>query len=126
MKKEYIDGFVLPISKIHLAKYTKVAKKVSDIWIEYGALSYHEFVGDDMTMDGTRSFVEAAKAQADETIIFGWVVFPSKEIRNLANKKVPQDPRMSELVGPLIQSKKMIFDANRMIYGGFKSLLNND
>jgi len=52
-------------------------------------------------------------------------VFPSKEIRDLANKKVPTDPRMTELVGPLTDAKKIIFDANRMVYGGFRPLVQS-
>ncbi|HMC01946.1 MAG TPA: DUF1428 domain-containing protein, partial [Flavobacteriaceae bacterium] len=113
----YIDGFVLPIPRIHLGEYKKVAEKVAEIWKEYGAIAYFEFVGDDMSLEGTKSFIETIDAKEDEEIVFGWVVFPSKEIRDLANKKVPTDPRMVELVTPLTNPEKLIFDANRMVYG---------
>ena len=119
----YIDGFVLPIPRIHLNEYKAVAEKVAAVWKEYGALSYFECVGDDLTLEGVRSFVEVTDAREDEVIIFGWVVFPSKEIRDAANKKVPEDPRMAELVAPLTQPDPLIFDAGRMIYGGFKPLV---
>lgn len=119
----YIDGFVLPIPRIHLEEYKKVAEKVAEIWKEYGAIAYYEFVGDDLFLDGTKSFTETVEATKDEEIIFGWVVFPSKDIRDLANKKVPADPRMAELVAPLTNPEKLIFDAGRMVYGGFKSLV---
>lgn len=118
----YIDGFTLPVPRIYLDEYKKVAEKVAEIWKEYGAIAYYEYVGDDMFPEGTRSFVEAVDATEDEEIIFGWVVFPSKEIRDLANKKVPLDPRMSEIVAPLINPDRLIFDAGRMLYGGFKAL----
>ncbi len=121
--RHYIDGFVLPIPRIYLDEYKEVAKKVAEIWKEYGAIAYFEFIGDDMTLEGTRSFIEAVVAREDEEIIFGWVVFPSKEVRDLANKKVPTDPRMTELVGPLTNPEKLIFDASRMVYGGFKPLV---
>ncbi|WP_431121218.1 DUF1428 domain-containing protein [Flagellimonas flava] len=122
----YIDGFVFPIAKIHLAVYQQVAEKVAQIWKEYGAIAYFEFVGDDMTLEGTRSFMEAVATKEDEEVVFGWVVFPSREVRDLANKKVPQDSRMAELVTPLVNPKKLIFDASRMVYGGFKPLVQSN
>jgi uncharacterized protein YbaA (DUF1428 family) len=53
-------------------------------------------------------------------------VFPSKEIRDLANKNIPADPRMTELVTPLTNPEKLIFDASRMVYGGFKPLVQSN
>lgn len=119
----YIDGFVFPIPKEHLTQYKEVAVQVSEIWKEYGAISYHEYVGDDFSLEGTKSFIDNVEAKENEVVIFGWVVFPSKEIRDAANLKVPQDARMAELVTPIMNPEKLIFDARRMIYGGFKSLI---
>jgi len=124
--ENYIDGFVLPIPRVHLDEYKKVAEQVAEIWKEYGALAYSEYVGDDLTLEGTKSFIEAVDAQEDEEIIYGWVVFPSKEVRDTANQKVPLDPRMSELVAPLIHPERLIFDAGRMVYGGFKPLVQSN
>lgn len=121
----YIDGFVFPIPKIHLNEYKKVAEKVAEIWKEYGAIAYFEFVGDDLHLEGTKSFTETVKIKENEEVVFGWVVFPSKEIRDLANKKVPTDPRMAKLIEPLINPEKLIFDASKMIYGGFKALVQS-
>ncbi|WP_243472427.1 DUF1428 domain-containing protein [Winogradskyella sp. MH6] len=121
--KNYIDGFVFPIQHIHIAQYQKVAQQVAEIWKEHGALAYQEFVGDDMRLEGTKSFTDVINIKEDEAIVFGWVVFPSKEARDLANQKVPQDPRMAALVEPLINPEKLVFDASRMVYGGFKSLV---
>lgn len=123
---DYIDGFVLPIPRIYLDEYKKVAEKVAEIWKEYGAIAYFEFVGDDLSLEGTKSFTKAADAKEDEEIVFGWVVFPSKEIRDLANKKVSTDPRMTKLISPLTDPKKLIFDAGRMLYGGFKPLVQSN
>lgn len=118
----YIDGFVFPIPKVHLQDYLKVASEVASIWKEYGATSYQEFIGDDLDLEGTRSFAPSVDLQEDEVVLFGWVVFPSKEIRNCANAAVPNDPRMAKLVGPLVDPNRLIFDASRMIYGGFMSV----
>lgn len=120
--QNYIDGFVLPIPRKDLATYQNVAKEVAKVWKEYGALDYQEHVGD-AKLDGVRNFPEAAGAKEDEVVIFGWVVFPSKEIRDDANAKVPNDPRMADIVAPLVDPDNLIFDASRMIYGGFKPIV---
>lgn len=122
----YIDGFVLPIPRLYVNEYKKAAEKIADIWKEYGAIAYFEFIGDELQLAGTTSFIEAVGAKEDEDIVFGWVVFPSKEIRDLANKKVPEDPRMAELVAPLTDPKKLIFDASRMVYGGFQAFVQSE
>jgi uncharacterized protein YbaA (DUF1428 family) len=111
----YIDGFLLPVPRIHLNEYKSVAEKVAKIWKEYGALAYFEYVGEDLKLGGTRSFIEVVDLKEDEVVVFGWVLFPSKETRDLANKQVPNDPRMIELVTPLTESTKLIFDASRMV-----------
>ncbi len=122
----YIDGFVLPVPQIHLNAYRRVAEKVAEIWKEYGALAYFEYVGEYLKLEGIRSFIEVVDVKEDEAIVFGWVLFPSKEVRDLANKQVPNDPRMVELVTPLTESAKLIFDASRMVYRGFQSLVQSD
>jgi len=119
----YIDGFVLPIPKKHLDQYKQVAEKVAAIWKEHGALAYFEYVGEDLQLEGTRSFPELLAAKSDEVIIFGWVVFDSRDTRQLANKRVASDPRMTDLVAPLTDPSRMIFNAGRMAYGGFESLI---
>lgn len=122
---QYIDGFVFPIPKKHLKEYQNVAFKVAEVWKEYGALSYQEYLGNDLTFEGIRSFQKAVDASEDEVVIFGWVSFPSKEVRDQANEQVPNDPRMEKLVGPLTEPKRMVFNAERMIYGGFEALVRS-
>ncbi len=122
---QYIDGFVLPVPRIHLKEYKSVAEKVAEIWKEYGALAYYEYLGEDLRLEGTRSFIEMVDLKDDEVIIFGWVLFPSKEVRDLANQQVPNDPRMGELIAPLTDPETLIFDAERMVYGGFQSLIQS-
>lgn len=115
----YIDGFVLPISRDRLNEYQRLVEKVAQIWKEHGALDYLEYVGDDMYREGTRSFTDLVAATKDEAIVFGWVVFASREARDLANEKVAADPRMADLCN----SSNCGFDAKRMAYGGFRSLV---
>lgn len=119
----YIDAFTLPIPRAHLETYKAAATKVAEIWKEHGALSYSEYVGDDLNLEGTRSFTACLNANADEAIIFGWVAFESKAARDLANQRVMSDPRMEALVGPLTDPSNIIFDARRMVFGGFEALV---
>ncbi len=121
----YIDGFVLPVPRDRLNEYKRVVEAVAEIWKEHGALDYWEYVGDDLNLQGTRSFTDLVAATEDETIVFGWVVFDSREARDLANEKVAADPRMADLIDPLIDPSNPVFDAKRMAYGGFQSLVGS-
>jgi len=115
----YVDGFVFPVPRDRLSEYRRVAEAAAEIWKEHGALDYCEFVGDDLKLEGTRSFTDLVAATADETVVFGWVAFESREARHLANEKVAADPRMADL----IESSNSGFDAKRMAYGGFECLI---
>ncbi|SEL88369.1 Uncharacterized conserved protein YbaA, DUF1428 family [Colwellia chukchiensis] len=115
----YIDGFVLPISRKALSNYQKLVEAVGAIWLEHGALEYREYLGDDLTLAGTRSFAELVAATQDDVLIFGWVVFPSRAARDAINAKVAADPRMTDL----ITASQTGFDAKQMAYGGFQPLV---
>ena len=115
----YIDGFAFPIPRSHIDEYKLLAEAVAEIWREYGALAYHEYTGDDLTLEGTRSFAGLLSASVDETIVFGWVVFESRAARDAANAKVAVDPRMEKLFASVDSG----FDAERMAYGGFEAFV---
>ncbi|WP_286267667.1 DUF1428 domain-containing protein [Thalassotalea atypica] len=114
----YIDGFTLPIPSKSLNNYKHLSQKIALIWKEYGALDYQEFVGDELTLAGTKSFTEIVEAKTNEVVIFGWVAFKNKDARDSINAKVALDPRMEELIAQASSG----FDANRMVYAGFKPL----
>jgi uncharacterized protein YbaA (DUF1428 family) len=116
---QYIDGFVFPISRDRLDDYKRLVEAVSDIWKEHGALEYREYLGDDLFLERTRSFTDLLSANESEVIVFGWVVFDSREARDSTNEKVAADPRMADLVN----SSDSGFDAERMAYGGFQSFV---
>ncbi|MDJ0917941.1 MAG: DUF1428 family protein [Woeseiaceae bacterium] len=115
----YIDGFVFPLRRDRLDEYRRLVEPVADIWKEHGAISYREFIGDDLTLAGTRSFADAAAAGDEEVVVFGWVEFESRSARDTANEKVASDPRMVELM----DASDSGFDATRMAYGGFRPLI---
>jgi uncharacterized protein YbaA (DUF1428 family) len=116
----YIDGFVIPVAKDRIEDYRRVAQQAAAVWKEYGALDYWECVGDDLTCEGMVSFPQLANAGPDETVVFAWVVFESREHRDQANQKIMADPRLKEMMDPA----KPIFDYKRMAYGGFKELVH--
>jgi uncharacterized protein YbaA (DUF1428 family) len=122
---QYIDGFVLPVPRDQLTAYAEVVEKVAEIWKEHGALDYSEYVVDDSNSEGTRSFTDVANTEEDEAVIFGWVTFESREARDLANDRVAADPRMPDLIDPLTHMPRPTFDAERMVYGGFRSLVQS-
>lgn len=118
---KYIDGYVLPVPKKNLAKYRQMAKMGSKLWKKYGALEYFESVGDDMSPKWAGiKFPQMTKAKSDETVIFSWVVFKSRAHRDAVNAKVMKDPAMND---PKYKDMSMPFDAKRMAYGGFKSIV---
>ena len=117
----YIDGFVHPIPRDRVEDYKRLVGAVAEIWKEHGALDYWECVGDDLHLEGTRSFIDLVDAAEDEIILFGWVVFDSREERDLANEKVAADPRMEELMA----ASNIGFDAQRMVYGGFQPFISS-
>jgi len=122
---QYIDGFVFPIPSDRLDEYQSIAQAVANIWKEHGALDYCEYVGDDMVRGGTRAFNDLVTASANESVVFGWVVFKSRESHARVNEKVAADPRMVDLIEPLVEKPNPIFDAKRMAYGGFLPLVRS-
>ena len=114
----YVDGFVLPIPEGNVDTYKKMARKAGKIWREHGALEYRECVGDDLDINGVLPFTKGIKTKPGETVIFAWVVYKSKADRNRIVKKVFADPRMHD------DGSEMPFDMKRMMYGGFKVLVD--
>lgn len=112
----YVDGFVLAVPKKKINKYLALARKASKIWKDHGALEYREAVGDDLAVKMGCPFPKLARAKADETVVFAWIVYKSKAHRNQVNAKVMKDPRVAAMCDP----KDMPFDVKRMSYGGFK------
>jgi len=116
----YIDGFVIPVPKDRIEDYRRVAEQAARVWKEHGALDYWECVGDDLGVTDMVSFPQLAQAGPDETVVFAWVVFESREQRDRANEKIMADPRLKDMMDP----DKPIFDYKRMAYGGFRELVH--
>lgn len=118
--EKYVDGFLIPIAKENVSKYKEIAQKAGELWKEHGALEYYECVGDDLDIEGMVSFKKVAGTSEEETVIFSWIVFESREHRDRVNQAVMDDPRIKEMM----ESGSEPFDYKRMAYGGFKTLVN--
>jgi uncharacterized protein YbaA (DUF1428 family) len=114
----YVDGFVVPVPKDRIDEYETVAREAAEVWREYGALSVTECVADDVPYGEVTSFPRAVQANDDETVVFSWIVYESREARDEVNKKVMADPRMQG------DMSEMPFDAQRMFFGGFRTLVD--
>lgn len=115
----YVDGFVVPVPKKNVVAYRKLARKAGKIWKEYGALEYVECVADDVKPGKQTSFPQAVKLKPNEIAWFSWIVYKSRRHRDQVNAKVMKDPRLAAM-GP----DTMPFDGKRMIYGGFKAMVD--
>ena len=113
----YVDGFIIAVPKDKLDAYKAMSRKCEPVWRENGATDYVECVGDDVPYGELTSFPRAVQAKDDEVVIFSWIVYPSKEVRDACNKKAMEDPRLKDM------DKDMPFDGKRMIFGGFKPFL---
>ncbi len=114
----YVDGFIVPVPKKNVQAYRSLARKAGKIWKEYGALDYIECIADDVKPGKLTSFPQSVKLKPDEVVVFSWIVYKSRAHRDRVNKKVMADPRMTNM-----DPKTMPFDSKRMIYGGFKTLV---
>jgi uncharacterized protein YbaA (DUF1428 family) len=115
----YVDGFIVAVPKKNLAAYRSLAKRVGKVWREYGAQDYREWVADDVKVGKRTSFPRSVKLKPGETVVFSWITYKSRAQRDRINAKVMADPRLKSMADP----KSLPFDAKRMIYGGFDSLV---
>ena len=115
----YVDGFVLPIPKKNIAAYRRMAQVASKVWRDHGALQYRECVGDDLDVKMGLPFPKGLKIKPGETVVFAWIAYKSKAHRDRVNAEVMKDPRLNSSM----EGKKMPFDVNRMLYGGFTVLV---
>ena len=116
----YVDGFVVPVPKKHVAAYRAMARKAGKVWREHGALEYRESMADDVKWGKRTSFPRSVKQKGNETIWFSYIVYKSRKDRDRVLAKVMKDKRLAAMMDP----KGMPFDAKRMIYGGFKVVVD--
>jgi uncharacterized protein YbaA (DUF1428 family) len=115
----YVDGFLLPLPKDNVEAYREMAELAGKVWREHGALEYIECLADDVQPGEITSFPQSVKLEPDETVVFAWIIYQSREDRDRVNEAAMKDPRLSGM-GP----QSMPFDGKRMIWGGFTELVS--
>ena len=115
----YVDGFVSPLPKKSVGDYRRMAQKAGKVWRDHGALEFRECVGDDLDIKMGKPFPGGIKAKPGEAVLFSYIVFKSRVHRDQVNARVMKDPRIAKMMG----SKPMPFDVKRMLYGGFKTIV---
>ena len=113
----YIDGFVIAVPTANKQKFIAHAKLGDSVFMDLGATRILECWGDDVPAGKLTDFRMAVKAKDDETVVFSWIIWPSKAARDAGNAKVMADPRMQP------PASGMPFDGMRMIFGGFEVML---
>jgi len=112
----YVDGFVIAVPADKKAAYLAQAKSFAPMFKEFGATRVVECWGDDVPDGKLTDFRRAVKAEDGEIVVFSWIEYPSKEVRDAANVKMREDERM--------KNAEMPFDGKRMIFGGFMPLVD--
>lgn len=115
---KYIDSFVLPVPKANLDEYRRQAQMAGKVWREHGALEVVECVADDVQPGKVTSFPRSVDLKDDETVVFSYIVYESREQRDRINEQVMKDPRIADM-----NPESMPFDGKRLFWGGFKVLI---
>lgn len=115
---KYVDGFVVAVPADKKDAYREMAAKAAPLFKEFGALRIVECWASDAPDGKVTDFRMAVKAEENEEVVFSWIEYPSKEVRDAANQKMMSGPRMKEF------GESMPFDGKRMIYGGFESIID--
>ena len=116
----YVDGFLIPVPKRNRARYRKMSLQAGKVWMDHGALSYHECVADDVPPGKQTSFPKGVKLRKGEEVWFSWIVYRSRKDRDRVNAKCMKDPRLAHMM----TAGAMPFDGKRMVYGGFRMVID--
>jgi uncharacterized protein YbaA (DUF1428 family) len=114
----YVDGFVAAVPTANKETYKQHALAAAVVFKEHGALKLVECWGDDVPEGKNTSFPMTVKCQNNETVIFSWILWPSRKVRDEGMAKAMSDPRLQPDTNP------MPFDGKRLIYGGFEIIVD--
>lgn len=109
----YVQGFVLAVPTANKDAFIQHARDAAKVFKEHGAIKCVECWGDDVPDGEVTSFPMAVKKTPDETVVFSWMIWPSKQVFETGIAKAMEDPRLQQDTNP------MPFDGKRLIYGGF-------
>ena len=113
---EFVEGFVVAVPNDKKQEYIQHAKEAAVIFKDHGASKLVECWGEDVPDGKLTSFPMAVKCKPDETVVFSWIIWPSKADRDTGMPKIMDDPRLN--------NTEMPFDGSRLIFGGFQMVVN--
>ncbi len=116
----YVDGFVVPVPKRKRKAYMQMARTACRVWKDHGALDYRECLADDVSWGKRTSFPRSVKLKKTEEVWFSYIVYRNRKHRDAVMKKVMKDKRLAGMM----DIKSLPFDAKRMIFGGFKVVVD--
>lgn len=114
----YVDGFVVPVPTANKEAYRKLAEEAAVVFKDHGALTLVECWGDDLPEGKVNCFNSAVLRKPEENVVFAWITWPSKAVRDTGMQKVMEDPRMKA------HEEAIPFDGKRMIFGGFEVIVD--
>ncbi|RJF87755.1 DUF1428 domain-containing protein [Oleomonas cavernae] len=114
----YVEGFVVAVPAANKEAYRKHAADAASLFKAFGATRMVENWGDNVPDGKITDFKGAVKAKEDEVIVFSWLEYPDKAVRDAAIEKMMSDPRMAAM------GAAMPFDGQRMIFGGFTVIID--
>ena len=112
----YVDGFVAPVTPANKAAYIEMAQQGAGKFLALGALRSSENWGEDVPDGTVTDFKRSVLVEGDENVVFSWVEWPDKATRDAGWAKLMDDPSM--------HPDAMPFDGKRMIWGGFKPVVD--
>jgi uncharacterized protein YbaA (DUF1428 family) len=116
----YVDGFIIALPEESIDKYREIATQAGRIWREYGAIDYKETIAEDVPHGKVTDFYRSVGAKDGETVVFSWITYESRADRDRINERVMADERVKKTM----EESGDIFDAGRMIYGGFDVIVD--
>ena len=113
----YIDGYVAAVPTANREAYQAFAEKIAVIFKKHGALNIVENWGDDVPEGKLTSFTMAVQREEHESIVFSWVTWPSRAVRDAGWPLIMAEPEMQN------NGYGNLFDGKRMIFGGFQTIV---
>jgi len=117
----YVQGFLVPVKTDAKAAYREITETSWEMFKDYGATGICEAWGTDVPDGEVTSFPLAVKKEANETVVFSWIIWPDKATCDTCMATMEKDPRWAGFMDKF----GSVADMKRMVFGGFEPLLHH-
>lgn len=114
----YIDGYVLAVPQDKADEYASHARTFAEMLKEEGALKVVEAWNDDVQHRDGPDFFGAVDARDGERLVFSFVIWPSREVRDEGTRRMRARPDF-RAAAPHVP-----VDLKRMLFGGFETFID--